>query len=183
MSEFSIRYKIEDEGKNREEVKDRHMIGGGICVKYNDLVLAGPVNENRNEKWAGYLGNWIFDDILVGFINSVYLLIGGATNSYEIPEDSIGFYMEGRNDHIFISIAPFELDEEDIEEFIAIFPVGSKGFLVPAKLYYNEVIRVGHEFLNDILKRYKNFDRETIETYNGILKHAEELVDEYNKTH
>jgi hypothetical protein len=177
MSKFIIHYKI-DEDVDPQKVKDQWSIGGSTSIQYNDVVLT----KSKFEGDDGYLGNWIFDEIL-GFIKAIKWLSMGEGYINEIMEESIGFYTKFKDDQVFFSVVPVGIDDEFAEDIRKGYPCGEKGCPIPAKLFYNEVVRVGYEFLNDIIKKYKNFNKKEIEEYRKLLKDSEELVDKYNKTH
>jgi hypothetical protein len=178
MPQFSISYKIDDAEINPEEVTDWYEIGGGMCVKYGDIILTRSNAKDDD----GYIGNWVFNEILA-LISRIPRLMRGEKCIVDIEELFTGFSMEPKNNQIYFSVIPMHLEPKIAEEAINMYPRSAKACPIPAKLFYNGVIDLGHRFLNDIKKMYINFNKKEIENYRELLKDAEELVDEYNKTH
>jgi hypothetical protein len=178
MPKFIICYKIENAHKNPEGVTDWYNIHGYMCVKYMDVILTKSYAEGDD----GYLGNWIFEEIF-NLISTIPQLMRGERCVVDIEEEFTGFFLEPKNNQVYFSVIPMHLEPKIAEQEIHTYPYGPKGYPIPAKLFYNGVIDLGHRFFNDIIERYSNFNKEEMEKYGELLKSTEELVEKCNNTH
>lgn len=178
MPELTISYKIDDDELSPEDVKNSYEISGGISVKYGNAILTKTNIEGDD----GYVGNYLYHEVY-GLITGIIKLIGGEKQICEIEEEFKGLMMNPINGQIFFAVIPLHLRKEIASERMKLYPCGPDGCPIPAKQFFNSVVKMGHDFLSDITVRYTNLNPVDIHSFSQALKDTEEVVGEYNKAH
>jgi hypothetical protein len=174
MTRFSISYKI---NSSPDVVVKRRNLLGGFRLICNDAVLTQSTSKDD----TGYFGYWLWPDMME-IIRSIDDLINCGKSVISVY-DSEDILFKIVNDQVYIAIVKEDADEEDTEYLKSLYPVGSAGCYVPVKTYFNEVLRVGMEFIGELNAKYKNYEKYEIELFEHNLRLMEKLVEEYTKTH